>query len=421
MRRHLSLAIAVLATTTACAREPSAPAAVVVQRAVPVDEVTVADVYSPDGADDAPVVVLLHGGEGQRELMGPSADALARAGIVVYVPSWPVIPIGFEGEVTTELYAEQARAVVCSLRYARLTAEDHGGDPTELTVVGHSAGGAAGARAALVDEPPWPGIDCFPGVDHRPSRFVGSAGDYNGVSQYAERAPDIYAPFSPLQIEPTNTDLEVALVQGFDDTNVYPSAAIDFRDRLLDVGMVARLLHFDGGHGELIDPTTAAGAFLVDQVDAMVHDLPTAFDVAPASLVLRYGDATCTSDVAGGTSGSDAGDGTYGGAAEGSPITIELRNDSAVPVWFSLVAFVTRSDAEAAAASAGAVDRVPPGVSASGFRRVAPSTSDELTWVFLHDDATWWLYCLPAVGSDDPAAGQMLPAAELLRTTAGTG
>src|SRR6056297_477595 len=184
----------------------------------------------PDSAGAAPVVMMLHGTAGERSHMEPLAEAVAADGALVYVPTWPVIDqvAPFPEDQEDEPFRAQSEAVVCALRHIRLTAAEYGGDPADVTVVGHSGGGMIGARVSIVDDPPWPGIDCNAGVDHRPTRFIGLAGDYEGIYQYGQERSDLYAPYDVLALEPTNPELEVWLLHGHNDDAVNVSSSALF-------------------------------------------------------------------------------------------------------------------------------------------------------------------------------------------------
>jgi acetyl esterase/lipase len=103
------------------------------------------DVYRPAGAPDGlPVIVFFYGGAWQT---GARADylfvaaALARAGMVVVVPDYRVLPDArFPG-----FLADCAQAVALVRREARRW----GGDPGRLFVMGHSAGAYNAAMLAL--------------------------------------------------------------------------------------------------------------------------------------------------------------------------------------------------------------------------------------------------------------------------------
>ncbi len=219
------------------------------------------DIHLPVASDRAvPVVAMLHGTANERSRMAELASAVADDGALVYVPAWPVIDQvePFLEEQGDELYRKQSEAVICMLRSIKTTAADLGGDPADLTVVGHSGGGMIGARVAIVDEPPWPGIDCNADVDHRPTRFIGLAGDYQGWYQYSLPHGDIYAPYDVFSLEPTNLDLEVRLLQGHNDTtlNVFSSALLI--DHLRSAGIDAELLTTDSSHAAPLDIDGAA-------------------------------------------------------------------------------------------------------------------------------------------------------------------
>ncbi len=129
---------------------------------------------------------------------------------------------------------------------------ERGGDPDDLTVFGHSGGAMVGAQVAMVSEPPWPGIDCDAGTSHAPQRFIGSAGDYNGLYQLSQVVPaEFFAPYDPTVIEPTNTDLEVRLVQGLSDGTIGMSESSEFLAHVLSYGLDAELIITgSAGHGE---------------------------------------------------------------------------------------------------------------------------------------------------------------------------
>ena len=86
-----------------------------------------ADVHlPPESTEAAPVVVMLHGTEGDRTRMNPLAAAVAARGALVYVPSWPVIDqvAGFPEEEGAEPFRRQSEAVICALpRDPRTTSE----------------------------------------------------------------------------------------------------------------------------------------------------------------------------------------------------------------------------------------------------------------------------------------------------------
>jgi predicted esterase len=371
-----------------------------VERSVEVGDVTETDVFAPADGTDLPVVVMLHGTEGDRSKMEPLARAVAERGAVVYLPSWPVLGTSVDDATAAEGFRAGAEAVVCSLRHARTTAAGYGGDPTELFLFGHSGGALVGAAPALVADPPWEGIDCEPGVDHRPAVFIATGGGFPGDAQGAARHPEEHAPYDPYTMEVTNSALRIRLVHGFEDGNVRSWASSDLRTRLLAEGLDVGLVNLDAGHGELIQPGTPEGAFVLSLIDDLLHGRSTAFDAEPVAS-LTYEGSTCTWD--GPT-----------GAPLGEPLTVELRNRVDVDVQFSVVGF----DPEVSLQEVGALEvrpleQVPEGVRYAGFHGVTAGTTDRLTWVLVDGDSTWVTYCLPASGSSHPAEGRMHPAVVL--------
>lgn len=369
------------------------------------------DVFgSAEGQGDGavPVAIMLHGTMGDRTRMEPLAASIAETGVLVYVPTWPVIdqvapfPEG-EGD---EPFRRQSEAIVCLLREVKRTTRDLGGDPNDVTVIGHSGGGMIGARVAIVEEPPWPGIDCDPGIDHRPDRFIGLAGDYLGEYQYATQESDLYAPYDVLAIEPTNHELDVWLFAGHNDDAVNVWSAGRFADHLAEAGIDAHVLTTDTGHAVVLDPTTAAGSFTAARISAILAGTPEPEwwpDSEPDATVRLNGDDTCVHD----------GPETW---PTDRAMTFQLENRAAVDASFALVSIrsdmqITRDEALAGEGILG-VDN-PDWVDWGGFRGVPPGEDRTLHFAFVEADQTFVVYCHLQPGTDHPMAGWMFPAALL--------
>jgi hypothetical protein len=363
-----------------------------VHRDLDVSGVTVTDVFAPPDGEDLPVVVILHGTGGDREVMEPLARAVAEEGAVVYVPSWPVIDPSAEIPADGEPFRLQAEAVVCALRFARRTAAEFGGDPDELTLLGHSGGATAGARVALVDEPPWPSIECDPDISHVPERFVATGGDFLGEYQDAFECPELFAPYDPFSIGVTDSDLEVRLIHGVVDQAVCSRVSVLFDDHLRELGVDTALVATDTGHADLRDPETPAGRFVVDQVTALIHDRPSVFEMegTPATLTVR--DGVCD----------------YSGPLEldrGDLLRLELRNPTGDPVWFSPVRIQPDSDitleqvrADRSPAGAGPPDWADTG----DFFLMQGESTRRLDWAFVDGDARWVVFCTADPNPGDP-------------------
>ena len=361
----------------------------------------------PNGAP-SPVVVMLHGTQGDRTRMEPLAADVAERGAVVVVPSWPVIDqvAPFPDAEGDEPFRQQSDAVICTLRAVKRTAAEFGGDPTNVTLLGHSGGGMIGARVAIVEEAPWPGIDCDVDIDHRPDRFIGMAGDYEGVYQYATARSELYAPYDVLALEPTNLDLEVFLLHGDNDETVNVYSAALFADHLARAGLEPQLLTTDTDHTAPLDPTTAAGRFTADRIDAIIHDRPEPEwwpdGASDASLRLSPDD-TCTYD----------GPETW---PIDRSIRIETENQTDVDASFALVSIrtdvdVTRQEALSGSGILGVDD--PDWVDWGGFRPVPPGEQRTLDFAFVEADQTFVVYCHLLPWTDHDRAGWMFPAALL--------
>jgi dienelactone hydrolase len=348
--------------------------------------VTVADVFAPAGEElaDAPVVMMLHGTAGDRTRLHDLARRVASDGVLVYVPDWPSIDqVGGYPSDDDEPYRRQAEVVVCALRYVRRTAADRGGNPDDITVYGHSGGAMAGARVAIVDDPPWPGIDCDAGTSHVPQRFIGSAGDYDGSYQMSQVVPDLFAPYDPMTIEPTNTDLEVRLVHGMSDDSVSADVSSAYLGHLLAGGIDAQMIATDSGHGEMIDTSTPAGEFMAEQIVALVMGETSAFDEQgePARM-------------------SDDGSCNYEGTSTFEvrrPIDIEFTTPDE-PVWFlafSVLPEANVTDEEIMAREGVPLDEPPDFVDFGGLQLIDRPGSELIRLIFLEDDQRWVLACVP--------------------------
>ena len=103
------------------------------------------DLYLPAGVDGFPMVLVLHGGGlygGDKEGSEPIGRRLAAEGIGVAVTNYRLWPARHPDHI------EDAAA---AFAWLHANASEHGGDPDQLFVLGHSAGGYLTALLA-VDE-----------------------------------------------------------------------------------------------------------------------------------------------------------------------------------------------------------------------------------------------------------------------------
>ncbi|MEP6899175.1 MAG: alpha/beta hydrolase [Rhodanobacter sp.] len=128
------------------------------------------DVYRPDDATHAPVVVFFFGGSwksGKRQWYAWVGEALAKRGMVVVIPDYRLWP-----EVKLDGFMQDGAHAVA---WTHAHAADYGGDPNHLFVMGHSAGAHIGAL--LATDAHW-----LATVGMQPRQlagFIGLAGPYD--------------------------------------------------------------------------------------------------------------------------------------------------------------------------------------------------------------------------------------------------
>jgi acetyl esterase/lipase len=207
------------------------------------------DVYRPrTAAQPLPVVVFLYGGRwqaGTKDEYRLLGDAFTRHGIVVVVPEYRLYPqVRFP-----EWVLDAAQAV----RWARENAARFGGDPGNIVVVGHSAGGHTAALLAL---------------DERYLRNAGvPAGSVRGFVSLAGpvdttwTAPDVQALMGPREGWPatyaaTHVDGReppLLLLHGAKDETVSPENSTGLAARIRERGGCARSIVYRGlGHVEIV-------------------------------------------------------------------------------------------------------------------------------------------------------------------------
>ena len=175
---------------------------------------------------------------------------------------------------------EATEQVACAVRFAKATAADHGGDATEITVVGHSAGAVTGMVVALT------GDDCYAQdcvvTDETAvlDVLVGYKGpydwtihDYGEISPFplGEEDPDKWEAINPYAHIGGNPDLVVRLTHR-DDLNVawYETprgVSVDLNQVLLEAGYDAELTLLEGAsHSALLSRGSKAFDMAVQQV-----------------------------------------------------------------------------------------------------------------------------------------------------------
>lgn len=137
----------------------------------------VLDVYWPVAAGPWPVAVMFHGGGATKSYLGPYAEKVAQLGYVVFVPNH-----GFSGGAAYDalLPHEQEEAstaqAACAIAFAAQEAPKYGGDPTWITVFGHSAGANEASMVAFKN--PEPPAGCFADTRAEADVLIAWEGDW---------------------------------------------------------------------------------------------------------------------------------------------------------------------------------------------------------------------------------------------------
>ena len=202
------------------------------------------DVYAPDRATNAPVVVFFYGGSwatGSRDGYGFVGHALAAQGFVVVVPDYRKVP-----QVHFPAFVDDGAA---ALAWVTANIARHGGDPARIAVAGHSAGGYIAAMLALD-----PARNAG-----RIKALVGLAGPYDffpfepgGAAETAFGRDSDPALTQPISFVGAGAP-PALLLTGTDDTTVRPRNAVSLAAKLTAAGASARVVQYPGiGHIGLI-------------------------------------------------------------------------------------------------------------------------------------------------------------------------
>ena len=191
------------------------------------------DIYRPAGAPkNLPLIVFIYGGNwrtGSKSIYPFVAATLARRGAVVMVPDYRLFPeVAFPGFVE-----DNAAAVAWAIGHAG----SYGADPSDVFLMGHSAGAYNVAMLAL--DPNWlkaagTGTAALAGV-------IGLAGPYDflPITQ-----PDVIPVFAPVQDGPASQPITYAdghnppmlLLAGSADETVQPRNTLSLAARIRALG-----------------------------------------------------------------------------------------------------------------------------------------------------------------------------------------
>jgi len=114
----------------------------------------VLDVYAPTKTGSLPVVVMLHGGDGDKADQREYARRVADLGFVVFVPTWGRAGASAADVSWHDYFLATESQVACAIEFARAHATEYGGDPAPMIVFGHSGGASIGAQVAFARSEP---------------------------------------------------------------------------------------------------------------------------------------------------------------------------------------------------------------------------------------------------------------------------
>jgi acetyl esterase/lipase len=212
----------------------------------------VLDVYRPDGARAAPVVVFFFGGSwqgGDKETYLFLAAALAQRGYVTVVADYRVYP-----EVRYPKFIEDGALAV---RWTKNNAVRFGGDPGRIFVMGHSAGAYIAAMLAINGRY----LNAV-GLDpHRDlAGLIGVSGPYDFLPLQDETLKIIFGGANRPETQPisyvTRGLPPSLLVTGLNDGTVDPDNATRLAARLREFGNRVKVIKYPG-----VNHLTIVGSF----------------------------------------------------------------------------------------------------------------------------------------------------------------
>ncbi|HEY8682778.1 MAG TPA: alpha/beta hydrolase [Rhodanobacter sp.] len=257
---------------------------VVVQRDVVFDPVhqLALDIYRPTDARHAPTVVFFFGGSwksGKRQWYAWVGEALAKRGLVVVIPDyrlWPTVKMdGF--------MQDAARAVA----WTHAHAGEYGGNPDDLFVMGHSAGGHIGAL--LATDAHW--LNDLGMQPRQLAGFIGLAGAYDFLPLEEPDYIDMFGSTHAQQLlsQPVHfvngDEPPMLLMQGTSDKIVWPRNAESLARALRQQNEPVELkLYPDIGHFALlfaISRPLRGKAPVIDDTVAFIQQHTRAESAAP--------------------------------------------------------------------------------------------------------------------------------------------
>jgi acetyl esterase/lipase len=228
------------------------------------------DVYAPPNAADAPVIVMVHGGgwavgdKSHLSVVRNKVNHYLPQGYVFVSVNYPMLPAN-KPDV-------QADSVAAAIAYVQAHATEWGGDPTNVVVMGHSAGAHLAAlvsaqRDRYPDLQPWKGtISLDSGALDLVALMEG-----NRLPLYTRAFgddPAYWAEMSPLVALHQATE-PILLVCSTQRRHSCDEAS-SFADKSRALGTTVTLLPEHLSHGQINKSLGTKGAY-TDAVDEFIH------------------------------------------------------------------------------------------------------------------------------------------------------
>ena len=193
------------------------------------------DVYAPNGARDAPVIVVFYGGSWANGARGEyrfAGAAFAARGFVTVIPDYRLVP-----DVHFPAFVEDG---AMALKWVTDHISEYGGDPSRIVLIGHSSGAYIGAMLTLDQH-----YVRAAGVDPASIRgFGGIAGPYDFAPFRVKASIDAFGQSSdPAATQPINFARRDAppmlLLHGAKDQLVEPRNMFSLAERMRAQGAAA--------------------------------------------------------------------------------------------------------------------------------------------------------------------------------------
>jgi acetyl esterase/lipase len=206
------------------------------------------DVYSPRRALNRPVAIFWYGGswvKGRKSEYRFVGTTLAERGVVAVIPDYRLYP-----QVHFPAFDEDGALAVAWVEHH---AQEFGGDPHHIVLMGHSAGGHTAAFLAFNHE----FLHSFGADPHDIAGLVGLSGTYVLVPEANEERATFPPPFTENDWQPIRfvdaSAPPTLLLHGMDDKEVFPREAIELRDVMLRDHLRVELhLYPHRGHGDTV-------------------------------------------------------------------------------------------------------------------------------------------------------------------------